>query len=678
MKKGNRFGGLFRTIFLTAVLCMLLPLLVTSVTTVLSTYRNLESLTNGNLQQLSVEKMNEVDAIIRNQVALSKAVADSPYIQEAIAEQYRAGELDEQENRKLQSYLEGIFTEADGLYENFFITCGTAGVADGLGGETLHDVSGEPWYEACKTNGEFLGNNVSPVTGRPVYVISYAIRDPETGEVVGGLNNSIDLGAMTETITGSISAEGTTVLIVDLEGYVIASQNAEQILQINFNEENDSTAKAMQQMADTESGHVEFNLNGEANVGAFSGDSSMNTLVFMPENIYKQSIYSLIRQIIVVAIICFVIADIVIVLLSGSITKPLRRMVDIIEKYGNADFTQEVPPEMVKRKDEIGVLARSMGNMQRDLRETFRAVIAETDAVNGNIRISNDEIAMLSTRIDNVNNLTLDRAAEMEQTAASTELMNQNTFSIKEAVDAITAETANGMEALAGINERAQGLKQNAVEAQQRTSALTSEINEKMRIAIEQSKEVNKIDELSEAILEIASETNLLSLNASIEAARAGEQGKGFAVVADEIRKLAENSQNMVSAIQEVTRQVVVAVNNLAETSGRTIRFIEETVICDYQNMVHTGEQYFADAEAMRSLIESVDASTGKLAASISVMSESINEISNANNEGAEGITNIAQNTSEIMENAGSVSDLMISVSDSTKKLKDSIGKFQV
>lgn len=678
MKKGVKFGGLFRTIFLTAVLCMMFPLLVTSVTTVISTYNNLGRMTNENLQQLSIEKMNEVDSIIRNQIVLSKSVANSPYIQEAVAEQYHSNTLNVQEDKKIQDYLGEIFSDANGLYENFFITCGTTGIADGLGGETLHDVTGEPWYDACLANGEFLGNNISPVTGRPVYVISYAIKDPKTGEVVGGLNNSIDLGAMTSTIMESIDSEGTTVLIVDLDGYVIASQNAEQILQINFNEENNTTAKAMQQMTNTDSGRVEFVLNGEPNVGAFSKDGSMNTLVFMQKSVYTQMIYRLVGQIVIVAVICFIIADVFIILLSISITKPLRRMVDIIERYGNADFTQEVPQIMAKRKDEIGVLARSMEHMQQDLREAFCAIIAEADAVNGNIDISSNEMELLSTRINTVNNLTLDRAAEMEQTAANTELMNQNTFSIKEAVEAIGAETANGMEALAGINERAQGLKQNAVEAQQRASELTQEINERMRSAIEQSKEVNKIDELSEAILEIASETNLLSLNASIEAARAGAQGKGFAVVADEVRKLAENSQNMVSEIQEVTKQVVIAVNNLTETSEQTIRFIDENVIKDYQNMVNTGEQYYADAEAMRSLIKSVDDSAGKLVSAINIMSDSINEISTANNEGAEGITDIAQNTSEIMENAGSVSEVMSAVRDSTQKLKDSIGKFTV
>ena len=678
MNKVKKYGGLFRTIFLTAILCMLIPLLVTSVTTTVSVYQSLQSMTNENLQQLSIEKTNEVSSIIQNQMALTRAVAGSPYIREIVSAQYESGELDDAANAKLTEYLVEIFNEAGGLYENFFITCGTAGIADGLGGVTLHDVTGEPWYDACVAEGQFLGNNISPVTGRPVYVISFAITDPITGKVVGGLNNSIDLASMTESITGSITAEDTTVLIVDLEGYVIASQNAEQILQVNFNEENDSTAHAMQQMAGAESGHLEFNLNGEMNIGAYARSGSMNTVVFMPENIYTRTVFSLVTQIVIVAVICFVIAAVFIALISVSITRPLRRMVDIIERYGEADFSGEIPERLTKRHDEIGTLARSMGRMQSQMRETFRDIIDETDAVNGSINVSNERIALLTSKIDTVNGLTADRAAEMEETAASAEMMNQNTYSIKQAMDAISEETSQGMEVLAGISVRAQELKENAVRSQQHAGELTAEISEELRTAIEQSKEVNKIDELSAGILEIASQTNLLALNASIEAARAGEQGRGFAVVAEEIRKLAENSQNAVGAIQEVTKQVVSAVNNLAQSSERSISFINETIITDYQTMVDIGGQYFSDAEAMRYLVEGVDSATVQLADAITTMSNSLNEISIANNEGANGITNIAQNTSEIMQNAGSVSEMMNSVQDSTQKLKDSIGRFTV
>ncbi len=674
----NRFGGLFLKIFLAAILCMMIPLGITSFTTIKSIYGNLKSMTNENLQQLSNEKMNEVNSIIQNQIALSRSIAESPYIVEAVAKQYNSGKLDASENEKIQLYLNTIFEEANGLYENFFITCGTVGIADGIGGTTLHDVTGEPWYDSCIIDGEFLGNNISPVTGRPVYVISYAIKDPKTGEVVGGLNNSIDLAAMTENITSSINSQDMTVLIVDLDGNIIASQNENQILQVNFNQENNSTLAVMNLMKTSESGYVEFELNQEENVGAFTNYGNINTLVYMPKSVYISTIRNLIFQIVRVTIFCFIVAATLIIIISFSITNSLRRMVNIIEHCGNADFTEEIPAKLMRHRDEIGVLAKSMERMQNYIRTIFREIIDETDVVNGNINISDEKISILAKKIDTVNTLTAERASEMQQTASSTEVMNQNTLHIKEAIDSINQETSNGKIILEDISRRAQNLKQNAIKSQKRASELTNGINEGLRTAIEQSKAVNKIDELSVGILEIASQTNLLALNASIEAARAGEQGKGFAVVADEIRQLAENSQSSVSAIQEMTKQVIIAVKNLSANSEKSIAFIDETVIGDYQTMVHIGEQYCTDSETIKNLVENIDTSAGNLSNAMDIMSNSIHEISIANTEGAEGITSIAINTSEVKEGAATVSEVMKAVKESTQKLKESINRFSI
>ncbi|MDD3368099.1 MAG: methyl-accepting chemotaxis protein [Lachnospiraceae bacterium] len=677
-KQKIRLGGLFRTIFLTAILCMTIPLLISSVTTISSVYKKLQDTTNQNLKQLSIEKMNEVDSIIQNQIAVSQAVAESPYINAAMALQLKNGVLDTAKNIKIQNYLGDVYANSHGLYENFFITCGSVGVADGLHGTTLHDVTGEPWYDACMADGQFLGTSVSPVTGRPVFIISYAITDPVSHAPVGGLNNSLDLGAMTETIVGSLADEDTTALILDDNGDVIASDNPEQILTVNFNTENDSTAATMSQILSENSGIVNFELNDVANIGAFSKTNGMNTLVFMPESSYTSAIYQLIKQILLVAVICFIIATIVIILISMSITKPLGQMVGLIEKCGNADFSEQIPARLLKRKDEVGTLAASMGNMQIFLRDIFQAIILETDTVNENMITSKKQMELLSSRINTVNNLTADRAAEMEETAASTEMINQNADSIKNEIEHIGHGIDNGQEVSEGINQRALSLKESASESQKRVIQLMSELNENLKDALEQSKAVNNIDALSNAILEIASQTNLLALNASIEAARAGENGKGFAVVADEIRKLAENSQNTVGEIQNVTKQVILAVNNLIENSQKTIQFIDQDVMVDYESMVSTGEQYYADADAVKELMNTISDSANQLSTAIAATTASIKEISVANNEGAEGISNIAQNTQDVLNMSSSVSNIMESVQGSTQKLKESVEKVKI
>lgn len=678
MKKRIHFSGLFRTIFLAAILCMAAPLLLSAVTTITSVYEQLQTTTNTNLTQLSIEKMNEVDSIITNQIALSKAVAESPYISSVLASQSASGNLDSTENKRIQDYLGKIFTNANGLYENFFITCGTTGIADGLNGDTLHDVTGEPWYDACVADGQFLGNNISPVTGRPVFVISYAIKDPDSGEVVGGFNNSIDLAAMTETIIGSLKSDDTTALIIDNAGNIIASDNADQILQVNFNEENESTASAMNKIASSDSGIVTFELNGISNISAFSKSNGMITLVFMPESTYTSAIYQLIYKILIVAAVCFVIAAIFIMMLSMSITKPLTKMVYIVERCGNADFSEKIPERLLRRKDEVGILANSMSNMQSFMKNIFQHIISETDAVNNNMNNSREHMSTLSEKINKVNDFAADRAAEMEETAASTEMINQNALNISNEITNISGSIDNGKQISTGINDRALSLKESAQTSQQHVTQLMSTLSTKLTGAIEQSKAVSNIETLSNGILEIASQTNLLALNASIEAARAGEHGKGFAVVAEEIRKLAENSQHSVEQIQVVTKQVISAVNDLIDNSQQTIQFIDHDIMQDYKTMVSTGEQYYSDAEAIMTLVQAIANSATELSNTIASMTISISGIADANNEGAKGITSIAQHTADVQNMSSEVSDIMVSVQDSTQKLKDIVAKVKM
>ncbi len=671
------FGGLFRTIFGTSMLCMLIPLAVTVIFSVMSIHNRLETMESENLMELSGEKMNELSLFIKNQSELTKALAGSPFIAQAVADQYHAGTLNPAENEKLMRNLTDIFESEKGLYENFFITCGATGIADGLNGETLHEVTGEPWYDTCMKEGSFIGNNISPVTGKPVYVISYAIADPKTGEFVGGINNSIDLAAMTQSIT-QVRSDDLQILIMDQEGLVVASMNENEILSLNLNEENESTASIMKTAVQGKSAKVSFVLNGISNIGAVSESDGMYTLVFLPESVFTSAIYSLLRGILVVAVISFIAATLFDIRIAYSIIHSLNRMVAIIKRNGNADFSQDIPKKLLKRKDEIGTLAVSMEKMQTSIRRLFQDIMNETGFMDDNVEHSNEKIQVLANKITTVNDLTVERASEMEETAAGTDVMMDNTSSMISSISSINEDIAHGKEVADGISLRAENLKQNAVQSQKQAEKLTSEINQKLRDAIEQSKQVSKIHELSESILEIASQTNLLSLNASIEAARAGDHGKGFAVVAEEIRVLAENSQNSVTAIQDVTNHVVIAVHNLSSNAEKVLRFIDESVIADYQKLVDIGEQYYTDSQSVKQLVKAIHTSSQELTQAMESIGKSLQEIAAANNDGAAGIHQIAKNTTDISENANDVSEMMGSVKDSAQKLKQSIGRFSV
>ena len=119
------------------------------------------------------------------------------------------------------------------------------------------------------------------------------------------------------------------------------------------------------------------------------------------------------------------------------------------------------------------------------------------------------------------------------------------------------------------MQERADTLAKNANENKTQTDAMVGNIVGTLKQAIEESRSVEKVNELTGEILNISSQTNLLALNASIEAARAGEHGKGFAVVAEEIRTLADQSR-------ESTEQINHVVNVLLDNSSNSVQITEQ------------------------------------------------------------------------------------------------------
>ena len=147
---------------------------------------------------------------------------------------------------------------------------------------------------------------------------------------------------MTKSITGSITDGVTDVLIIDAEGNVIASENADQILKVNFNSENNSTKKLMQTMLASDTGTVSFDFNGTRNVGAYARLGSMFTLVYMPEATFTKKVSAVVFKILTLVIVSVLI----IFFITISITKPISVVDASIHDIatGNADLTKKRTP----------------------------------------------------------------------------------------------------------------------------------------------------------------------------------------------------------------------------------------------------------------------------------------------------------------------------------------------
>lgn len=329
-----------------------------------------------------------------------------------------------------------------------------------------------------------------------------------------------------------------------------------------------------------------------------------------------------------------------------TMVKPTRVSGKVLEtivaklKNDEGDLTERIP---VKTKDEIGQMTRGGNSFIEQLQQVMQKLKLESE----NLMESAEKVRLgVDESSGNANNVS----ATMEEMSASMEEISATLESIVIGNNGVTEELANvgvqvkdGISLVTEIQERADEMHHSTVHGKESAEQILAEIREALQAAVDESRSVEKIRELTGEILNIASQTNLLSLNASIEAARAGEAGRGFAVVADEIRGLADNSHATASNIQEISDLVTTAVEKLAGNAERMITFIDEKVMTDYDGFVEIVEQYKKDAESVNDILDAIFQNTGNINETMQVVNTGISDISVAMDENARGVVEVAQ-----------------------------------
>lgn len=331
----------------------------------------------------------------------------------------------------------------------------------------------------------------------------------------------------------------------------------------------------------------------------------------------------------------------------------------------------------VTAKGEIGLLADGFNEMIATQQKLIQDIKMSSGSISRALDNTEKNVFALDGSISEISAITEELSAGMQQTAASMQEMNASTDEIEHAVSGIARKAQEGAEAAGRINERADRLKEAAAASRMQADAVYGQSEEKLRSAIEQSKSIAQIQVLSGAILEIAAQTNLLSLNASIEAARAGDAGRGFAVVAEEIRKLADTSRETVSEIQNVTEAVVDAVAKLVDGAENMLRYMGGQVRKDYDSMQETGERYSEDAVYIEALVTDFSATSEQLLASIQSMLTAIAETSSATNEGVAGAGSIAVQAEQIIGKSGGIVAEMEDIKLSSAQLQQAVSRFK-
>lgn len=490
---------------------------------------------------------------------------------------------------------------------------------------------------------------------------------------VGDTITAIDtnLAAMKEIC----AADGNTELQESLESYEAEIKNLETITtrvsecflagDLQGAQDANDTIYGEIQLVETQMQNFNTVLNTAANALVQDRLTQMQNL-----NTYNSAMFYVYVGIAIIMVI------VVFMFIARPAKKASVQLGEIIHKIDQeeGDLTERI---VIHSKDEIGQLVNGVNSFIEQLQGIMIKIQKESLNMNGLVNNITEGINESNENAANVSATMEELSASMEEVAATLDQITTGAQEILDESRKMSGKAENGAGFVKEIKGRAQDVKAMATSSKDSTGKMVGDIRALLEKAIENSRSVEKINELTGEILKISSQTNLLALNASIEAARAGEAGKGFAVVADEIRVLADSSRDTANNIQGISATVTEAVGDLAKNANEMIQFIDKTVLTDYDKFVDIANQYHADADSMDDILREFHDSAQELAGTMSQMSEGIDGINIAVDESAQGVTVAAQSTGQLVEALGIIKTEADSNKEISEQLQGEVKRFK-
>ena len=657
-------GKLMIILFLVCTLLLSITGIVISTTVNNHFTQNKEEILHETAQSIS----NKAEVFFKRYVTIAEQMAKDKNIQDFLVRAKKGDDIKNLEGfdtirstvidiRKMEDSIMFVYiAEADPSYY----------VDDDLGlSDDTFDLKTRDYYAAITEEKVYISEPYADATTNKM-VITIAAPVYVNGKIEGLAAIDISIDSLSKVVGESILGE-TGYFSLLTKGNVIAShKDADNILKsVNDIGISENLLKSLNNQNDNIINYT-YNDNSYMGNSVFIGDTGWKIISAMPEDEFKSNTKELIGIIISIYILAIIILSLIMYVVIGIVTKPIKKITEITNKLANGELDVDID---IKSEDEIGKLAKSINSLTMRLK-SYIVYIDESVSVldefaKGNliIELKNDydgEFAKLKDALIHVSDILKDTIgkikyssesinANAEQVSSGSQTLAQGTTEQASSIEELSAEINEIYNTIAKNAKSAENAGKIAIEASIEVDKGNVQMVEMLSAMDEISKSSSEIGKIIKVIDDIAFQTNILALNAAVEAARAGSLGKGFAVVADEVRNLAGKSAEAAKQTTTLIENSILAINRGTSLAGETGRALSNIV---------------GKTKLTSDLItEIVDASSNQTV--------SVNQIK----DGIEQISSVVQENAATAEASAANSE---ELSGQSQILKDLVSRFNV